>query len=247
MSSYCQPSSSTPIFELFADPPAYSLPEEVRSTIRELVAHEDIEWLRRHPECVRHKWDNPDSDRKWGPECKRCFSPVSAKSIIGLLETAIALYRALFRMGKNSDNFNDALEDVSAQLNQLQDSLENLLATGWSRFFFIREELVQLLPAMEHLRELLQKAAASQQPPQALDSAPQTDCDPLLITLLGEILGKGSLFCFIVYSDNKAILSPGMEILLLCLNECGCFTTAQTAESILAVTTRTEETARCLK
>lgn len=245
MTSYCQPPSSTPIFELFSDPPTYTLPEDVRSAMRELVAHEDIEWSRRHPECVRHKWDSPDSDRKWGPECKRCFSPVSAMEIIGLLETAIALHRALFRKGKHCGDFNAALQDISQQLSHLQNSLEGLLAIGWSRFFFSRGEFIRLLPVIERLRELLQKATLNQQTLQTLDIGPKTDSDPLLIALLGEILDKGSLFCFIVHTDNKAILSPGMEILLLCLNECGYFTSAQTVESILAVTSKPEGTSRC--
>ena len=247
MTSDCQPLASTPIFELFADPPAYALPEEIRSTIRELIAREDIEWSRRHPECVRHEWDSPDSDLKWGPECKRCFSPLAAIEIIGLLETAIALHRALFRINKHSGNFNDALQDICEQLSRLQDNLGTLLDMGWSRFFFDRKEIAQLLPAMEQLRALLQKATLSQQTLQMLDRTQRSDFDPLLITLLGEILDNGSLTCFIVHSDNKAILSPGMEILLLCLNECGCFTSAQTVESILAITTQTEETATCPK
>lgn len=247
MTSDCQPSASTQTFELFADPPAYTLPEEIRSTIRELIAREDIEWSRRHPECVRHKWDSPDSEMKWGPECKRCFSPVEAKVIIGKLETAIALHRALFRINKHSSHFNDALQDTCDQLNRLQDSLGTLLDMGWSRFFFDRKELAQLLPAMVQLRALLQKATLSQQTVQILDRTQRSDFDPLLITLLGEILDDGSLTCFIVHSDDKAILSPGMEILLLCLNECGCLTSAQTVESILAITTQTEETATCPK
>lgn len=247
MTSHCQQPAATSILALFSDPPAYSLPEEIRSTIRELIAHEDIEWSRRHPECVRHKWDSPDSDNKWGPECKSCFSPVAAIEIIGLLETAIALHRALFRINKNSGSFNYALQDACEQLERLHNSLETLLDIGWSRFFFARDELARLLPAMEQLRDLLEKATLSQQTVQILNSTQRTDFDPLLITLLGEVLGKGSLSCFIVHSDNKAILSPGMEILLLCLNECGCFTSAQTVESILAVTTQPEETSTCRK
>lgn len=224
--------SMSEILGNFLCPLPYTLPEAIRKSIRELVEYQDIEWATRHPNCIRHQWQQADDRGKWGDECLACFSNVSAIETIGQLETVIALHHALRRYNITTDS---SLEVFSRQLANLLSEFDQLLLQHWHRLFFERQHLGETLPALLRLREhLVQLDTANEGSANNAHHLPATVKQNLpLIRLLAEILARGGMRCFMVHSELKDIFSPGMEILLLCLTECSVNVNAVDIEAIL--------------
>ncbi len=219
----------------FLNPPTFILPETIRRCIRELIEYQDVDWLRRHTECPRKEWDLPDNENKWGPHCSGCFTSLPAQETIGRIEIAIAINHILSAKEKEFQTPEILLKNVLSSLTLLQETLDRLVSVGWTQLFLLREEFQKFWQVLSDFRNLMQ----------SLDKSPATHPPDLkgpdieafdisFIRLLAEILAKGGLGCFVVHAEGKAIYSPGMEILILCLGECGRSPEVAIVEAILA-------------
>lgn len=220
----------TPFLGIFLEPPVYTLPEEIRKSIRFMIECQDTEWAQRHPDCIRKEHDAANDQGKWGDDCLGCFSAVPPLETIGRIETVIALHLAFSKVAKHTDNAANLMIHKMQSITELADNMEFLVANNWTRFFWVRDQLRQLLPLLKQLQEALAPSTLFSTDSQYTSAE---GLEPQVVLLLNDVLTHGGLRSFIVRVDNKVILSPGMEILLMCLAECECSPEAQAVEKLL--------------
>lgn len=234
------------IFGIFLSPPPYHLPESIRKALRDLVEMQDIEWSLRHPHCTRRKEDFADEKFKWGDECLSCFSDVSAQKTIGDLEEAISVYLNVDSLEACDESFCSAVDICLQRLDEQKVALATLLVRGWEHLFTRREEIATVFSTMERLREILARFEATAEVDAGSDNI-EGKRQKRLVWLLADILRRGGLSCFLVCAEGKVILSPGMEILSLCLPLAAIDATPESIEQTLLSFNLAGEVAVCPK
>lgn len=223
--------------ETFFAPPPFTLPETIRKNIRDLVELQDLEWVQRHPRCERRELPAPTAAGQWGENCPRCFSEVPAYVTIGHLENALSLYQALGATPMARGEFAQTVGAAADRLKQTVADLDRMVANGWDQLFFVRDELARELPSLLRLLQTIDEVASAAADENITEDGAQVPHrDVLLVGILSEILTNGGLPCFLVSSEGKAILSPGMELLRLCLDQVGLHFSNDTMAKILLST-----------
>lgn len=226
----------SPLVETLIAPPPFVLPESIRASIRGLIEFRDLHWIKRHPECERKERDQPDRDGKWGEDCPRCFSEVPAYVTIGNLEHALSLYRTLGATPAGED-FSLTVGAAAGRLKETVADLDRMVAAGWDQLFFVRDQLARELPSLLRLVQTIDEIAAAPVSETAeADGAPIPRRDLLLTRVLGEILAVGGLPCGVETVAGEERLSPGLEILKLCLDQVGLEIKPEVVIKILSTT-----------
>lgn len=211
----------SPVVETFIAPPPFVLPESIRKSIRDLVELQDLEWLARHPVCVRRERNAPTPEGRWGAQCPRCFSEVPAYVTIGNIEHALSLYRALEAAPLGRAEFAATVGAAASRLKEAVADLDRMVAGGWDQLFFVRDQLARELPSLLRLLQTMDEVATTAGEDDDGGEVRIAPRDAALARVLAEVLANGGLPCFLEESNGTPILSPGFEILQLCLDQAG--------------------------
>jgi len=221
-------------FDTFFSPPPFQLPESIRKALRDLIELHDIEWSQHHPRCIQRREDFVDT-RDATEGSVFCFSDVDAHKTIANLEEALSIYLNLQSDEPPERSLRSAVDNCLQLLSNQNRALATILDRGWEHLFTSRDAFSASLTALSHLKEMLLhlEEQPEETPPPRHPEQPLSIRQRQLIWLLADILRRGGLSCYLVFTEEKLILSPGMEILILCLPLAGIDATPETVEQTL--------------